>query len=129
MHINKDNWDYISIYENRKEIIKIIKAYFGNKISNITIEPLNPDFPDNKVGIEYSCILYKTFYVKFYVLRGFDFKIMKSDSIGITLSNITPFEKINFSIENETIQKVLKILDEHLKLQLPDKYLKHYGWL
>ncbi len=132
MHINKDNWDYETLYEKRKDLVKVIETFFGDKISNITIQPLDPDYPDNKVGIEYNCILYKNFYVKFYALRGFDFKVMQNESVGISLGTITSYEYLNeipMGLEKATIERILSILRNHLEMQLPDKYLKHYGWL
>lgn len=132
MHINKDDWDYETLYEKRKDLVRILEDFFGDKISNIMIEPLDPDYPDTKVGIKYSCILYKKFYVEFYALRGFGFAIMQTEKIGISLSNIIGFEKTNSipsNFKKETIELVLLNLDTHLKLQLPDKYLQHYGWL
>lgn len=113
MQISKSN-------EIAREIIRTAKEILGEKICNIALFNVT-DEPYKMFSIK--CTIYNYFVLLFNYDRGhFGCNIMcGNDAIAIP-TNIEWDDDCDFAF-------FLKEIDEQIRLRIPDKYLKAYGWL
>lgn len=112
------NNDYeIIVYELEEKL----KEYFENKIGTFTLSN-HRNIPYPEFSLEFE--LYNFYNIILNYDRGrFGCAILYSESRGAGLPNSQQwYDKADLDI-------FVRELDEEIRLGIPDKYLKHYGWL
>lgn len=111
--------------KDAKTIASMIKKYFGTKVSLVTPEISDDDVPWYRV----SFVLYRTFKFNYEYEKGyFSLLSASNDKSGVIIQfsddNIRKFD--NRSPDETIVMENLKILDEEVRLRLPDKFLKQF---
>lgn len=109
-----------------KYLSKIIESYFGNKVSIVT-----PTVDSKKKYPWYSVsfVLYRTYEIFYEYERGFfSIHFPNQDKSGICiLMSEANRQKFNNQESNESvIIENLKLIDNEIRLRLPDKFLTQF---
>lgn len=106
--------------ETAKEIIRNAKLIFGDRINNITLSSVT-DEPYKMFSIKFT--LYNYYIIAYNYDRGhFGCSILFGEDTVSLQSNIEWDDECNYEI-------YWKEIDKLVRLRIPDKYLKEYGWL
>ncbi len=109
-----------------KKLEKIIEGYFKNKVSSLT------PCIDDRIPFEWysvTFVAYRTFHLMYEVERGRgNVFLWKGAGLCINFSeeNRNAFEHKHEKVSEEFVVKNLQILDEELRLRLPDKFLAQF---
>jgi len=103
----------------------IIEEHYGNKVSIVTPEIGEGDYPWYRVNF----LLYRTYEFSYEYERGFySIYSTKQETSGLCIlfsdSNSEKFDNTNF--EKSNIKENLMLLDEEIRLRLPDKFLSQF---
>lgn len=111
-----DNYEII-VYELKGKL----KEYFDNKIGTFILSNQR-NIPYPEFSLEFK--LYNFYNIILNYDRGrFGCAILYCESKGVGLPNSQQW------YDKDDLDISVRELDEEIRLRIPDKYLKHYGWL
>ena len=106
--------------ETAKDVIKVAKSYFKDRINNITLFNVT-DEPYKMFSIKFK--IYDYFVIIYNYDRGhFGCGIVFGEDSIMLPSNVEWDDGCDF-------EAFWKEIDEQIRLRIPDKYLQARGWL
>ncbi|MDH6366894.1 MULTISPECIES: hypothetical protein [unclassified Breznakia] len=98
-----------------------IRDFFGNRVDNFCVSNVIDDINHQSFTIEFTAYNYFNLMINYE--RGRMGAAISSGKLGIGITNSQKW------YEEADFYTFFEELKNELELRIPDKYLKHYGWM